>query len=475
MSQAAQAPAPKRRAAASPPPPPPQGATQMPARPAAPSSTAVGAPPRAAVELPSAPAGAGRRVRSAVQGLLSGTPGRMRLLGAAAAAAALLFGVVAAGNLLANDAAAARATTNTDQVVRVQKVYADLLLADATATNSFLVGGLEAPEQRATYEQAMDRATRGIAEAASVQPADAEALAALSAQVQRYGQLVEQARAYNRQGLPVGAQYLTLASAGLRSDAAPVLAALLEANSNRSTDELSNAGWSLPLAASGALAVLVFVLVLVWFARRTHRYVNLPLAAGALALLVAAGVGTYGITSAGRQLTSTQDDQLAATIALSTARTSAYDAKANESLTLIRRGSGAAFEKAWQTSAAQVTASLSDLEGKPSAASIAGDLATGWASYATAHQAIRAADDGGTWDNAVKLASASGSGTGNEAFTAFADATTQQVDSFAAATASRIQAAMSAVRILVWVMLAAALASAVLALRGVAKRIEDYR
>lgn len=474
MTKAAKAPAPKRRAAAGPPPPPQHSAAQVPVAPA-PSPAPGGASPRAGSESPVASAGAGRRVRSAVQGLLSGTPGRMRLLGAAAAAAALLFGVVAAGNLLANDAAAARATTNTGQVVRVQKVYADLLLADATATNAFLVGGLEAPEQRATYEQAMDRATRGIAEAASVQPADAEALAALSAQVQRYGQLVEQARAYNRQGLPVGAQYLTLASAGLRSDAAPVLAALLEANSTRTANELDNASWNLPLAASGALAVVVFVLVMLWFARRTHRYLNLPLAAGTVALLAAAGVAVFAVASTGRQLTSTQDDQLAATIALSTARTSAYDAKANESLTLIRRGSGAAFEKAWQTSAARVTASLTDLEGKPSAASIAGDLAAGWSSYATAHQAIRAADDSGTWDDAVQLASASGATTGNAAFTAFADATTRQVDSFAATTATRIAAATSPMRILGWVMLAAALASAVLALRGVAKRIEDYR
>ncbi|HEX2705698.1 MAG TPA: hypothetical protein VHM65_08060, partial [Candidatus Lustribacter sp.] len=182
------------------------------------------------------------QVREAVRGLLSGTPGRMRLLGAVAALSAVLFGAAAALNLSANDAAIERAAGTTAQVVRVQGMYADLLLADATATNSFLVGGLEKPEQRVVYEQAMARAAAGIAGAAQAEPADGAALAALNASVQSYAQLVEQARAYNRQGVPVGAQYLKLASAGLRSDALPVLDAITTADTSRSGDEFGRAG-----------------------------------------------------------------------------------------------------------------------------------------------------------------------------------------------------------------------------------------
>ena len=116
------------------------------------------------------------------------------------------------------------------QLVRVQKIQTNLLSADATATNAFLVGGLEPARQRAAYDQAM-RATSGlIAEAARAQPADAEALAALNQQVLSYAASIEQARANNRQGFPVGAQYLRTASTQLRVDALPLLDNLVSAN-----------------------------------------------------------------------------------------------------------------------------------------------------------------------------------------------------------------------------------------------------
>ena len=102
----------------------------------------------------------------------------------------------------------------------MQKIQTNLLSADATATNAFLVGGLEPPAQRASYDQAMTTPARLIAEAAQAQPADAEALAALNQELVSYAAAIEQARANNRQGLPVGAQYLRNASAQLRADGA---------------------------------------------------------------------------------------------------------------------------------------------------------------------------------------------------------------------------------------------------------------
>ena len=51
------------------------------------------------------------------------------------------------------------------QLVGIQDVRNDLVVADATATNAFLVGGLEPPEQRARYDEA-DRVRRERARAA---------------------------------------------------------------------------------------------------------------------------------------------------------------------------------------------------------------------------------------------------------------------------------------------------------------------
>jgi hypothetical protein len=415
------------------------------------------------------------QVRAAVKGMLSGTPGRMRLLGAVSALAAVVFGAATTVNLTANEAAVTRAAATTAQVVRVQGLYADLLLADATATNAFLVGGLEKPEQRAAYDQAIQRATTGIAEAASAEPADGTALAALNTTVQTYVQLVEQARAYNRQGLPVGAQYLKLASAGLRSDALPILDAVTAANTARSGDELGRSAWTLPLILGGLLSLAVFGYVLVWFARRTHRYVNVPLAAGALGLGLVLVIGLTMAGRAGAKVNEVRRDQLAAAVTLANARAAAYDAKSNESLTLIARGSGGAFEASWKAQSDKVVADLEQLGARPSGNDTSTALRKTWSAYVDAHQSIRKTDDGGGWDRAVDLASATGDGTANAAFADFDKTASAAVNALGAAVTDRLGEARGGLNLTAWALLALTVASAVAALRGANQRIEEYR
>ena len=131
--------------------------------------------------------------------------------------ASLIVGVIGALTFAYLAYSLNRAEADTAQLIRVQKIQTNLLTADATATNAFLVGGLEPPAQRAAYDQAMLAASTLIAEAARAQPADTEALSALNQQVVSYAGSIEQARANNRQGLPIGAQYLRVASTQLRT------------------------------------------------------------------------------------------------------------------------------------------------------------------------------------------------------------------------------------------------------------------
>src|SRR4051794_11947031 len=145
------------------------------------------APPRAGT--PAAP-----RSRSVVGSALEGTPGRMRLLAFVAAVVAAAFGLVGAMSLWSSAGALERADHNTAQVVRIQTIYADLVRADAAATSSFLVGGIENPAQRADYDASMDRVAQGIAAAAEAQPADGDALGTLNGAVQDYAATVEEAR-----------------------------------------------------------------------------------------------------------------------------------------------------------------------------------------------------------------------------------------------------------------------------------------
>ena len=111
-------------------------------------------------------------------------------------------------------------------------------------------------------------------------------------------------------------------------------------------------------------------LALVWLARRTRRYVNLPLAAAALVVLVTLVVGTVGLLAVKEGVDTTRDGVYAATLSTAQARIAGFDAKSNESLTLIARGSGAAFEKAWQASNAAVNAELTELAQNPASSGL---------------------------------------------------------------------------------------------------------
>lgn len=405
------------------------------------------------------------RARAVVSGLLEGTPGRMRLIGAAAVAAALALGAASANAVLQSRAAVERAANNTAQVVRVQSIHVDLLRADAIATNAFLVGGLEPPEQRAAYDAAMSRVARSVAAAAAAQPADGRALGALSDQVQKYGALVEQARSNNRLGLPVGAQYLKQASAGLRADAIPILAAISKANEHRSAAEFGRAGsrWQLVI---GVLGIAVLAGVAVWLARRTHRYLNLSLTGATALVLLALLAALWVIGSVDARTTQVADNDYAHAVALADVRTAANDARSNESLTLIARGSGSAFEKAWQADAAAVRASL-QRSGV--------DVATEWNAYAATHTEIRRLDDTGEWDAAVARATtlaASGAGAQFSRFDQLVTAARDRASAGAVDTLDGIGRSAPVFALLIGLV---ALVASWLVVRGIGQRIEEYK
>ncbi|EWT04168.1 hypothetical protein N864_15450 [Intrasporangium chromatireducens Q5-1] len=402
--------------------------------------------------------------RTVFHSLVHGTPGRMRLLGVVAVVAALLLGAVCAQALIGSRAAADRAATNIAQVVRAQSLQVDLLRADALATNAFLVGGLEPSDQRAAYDQAMTTVAKGIAEAAAAQPADGDALAALSVQVQTYATLVEQARSNNRLGLPVGATYLTQASAGLRSDAIPIIDSIVRANEGRATAEFDRAD-STALLLVGVVAVIVLIGVAVWLARRTHRYVNAPLAVAIVLLVIGlvvalSTIGTVGATAADVRANQYQD-----TVQLARVSTAANDARANESLTLIRRGSGSDNEKAWKADATTVEKAL---------AAYSTPLLQEWQRYADGHREIRSLDDHGNWDKAVSLATSTQAQAPGTLFAQFDKDVTAQRDAASQGAVARIDGLGGAAPAYAVGIGLLSLIACWLIIRGIGKRIEEY-
>ncbi len=333
--------------------------------------------------------------QSAGVGFFEDVPRLLNRLQVLAVAACVLFAALAGVVQVLSTQANGRAADNTAQVVRVQEIQTSLLRADAIATTAFLVGGLEPPAARAEYDAAIDDVLRLITDAADAQPADRQVLADLNVEVRAYTTAVAQARDYNRQNFVIGIAYLNSAGDGLRADAIPMVAALVDANSERATDEMGGQH-PLWLLVIGLLAAAALVLINQQVARRFRRRVNVGLVGAAAGIAILTLVISFhaGNKSSGNQ--AIRDGAYRTAVSEASARTAANDAKAQESQGLINRGSGAAYEELFDSAAAIVTDNASP-----------GTLRR-WQTYVVQHDQVRELDDDGDWDAAVALATSSG-------------------------------------------------------------------
>ncbi|MGZ8751005.1 MAG: hypothetical protein ACXWYP_09030 [Pseudonocardia sp.] len=302
---------------------------------------------------------------------------------------------------------------------------------------------------------------RLVADAAEAQPADREALAALNIEVTAYATTIAQARDNNRQGFPVGAEYLRGAGSGLRADALPIVAALVAANSERAEDEMSGQH-TLLLLLTGALTLVVLWWLNRELARRFRRRVNVGLAGAAVAVAL---VTLVAVVFSGYR-SGVNDDLRAGSyqraVDEASARTAANDAKANESLRLIARGSGQVYEDAWAASAATVD-----------------DHAVGatlglWRAYVATHEQIVALDEDGAWDQAVVLATTRGDDGSTASLNAFDAAAQAAVTEAGEDTASDLRSGGPLALVLAILTLLAGVGAAGVATWGVNQRRREF-
>ncbi|GHH75405.1 hypothetical protein [Promicromonospora soli] len=412
--------------------------------------------------------------RSRLSAGLATTPGRLALATTVAVVACLVLGVT--GFLAGNTQSAALRDAQRDaaQLVGTQELRNDLVSADATATNAFLVGGLEPAEARARYEASLTEAAEALPTLASTaHDAEAADLATVSDSVQRYSGLVESARANNRQGFPVGAAYLDQASAALRGEVLPTLDEVALSTSERVDDDLGSVSLAQVLLLFVLLGLVALGAVQLWLARRTHRVLNTGLAAASVALLVGGIVVTAAVLGGNGVARSVASGPYAATVATSQALALATDAKSMESFTLIKRGSGADFEESYQTSLDEARTLLTEAE-DATETGIDGsrELLDAWDAK---HAEIRELDDDGDWEAAVKAATSTAEGSAGAAFTAFSDHAHADVEATSTDAVNRLGSAATTAQIAAWVALVLGVAGAVAAAAGMNVRLKEYR
>jgi hypothetical protein len=295
--------------------------------------------------------------------------------------------------------------------VQAQALYHALSDADATAASAFLSNGVEPPALRDRYRADIAAASAALAAVTEGGASDRAAVELISAQLPVYTGIVDTARADNRLGLPLGAAYLREASGLMRQQLLPAAERLYRTETDLLRADRSGGGefpW---------LAVPLLVLTLVGLAlaqrhllRRTNRLVNLGLAAASLAALVMLVWTGWSWLIVHDHLDKADRAGSAQVDLLAQARIAALQARADEALTLVARGSGADFEKDFGAAMTRLAGPdgndgllkrARDRASDPAVIDAALSDARAWGA---AHQKVRGLDDGGNYPDAVKLA-----------------------------------------------------------------------
>jgi hypothetical protein len=220
------------------------------------------------------------------------------------------------------------------------RLYTTLSVADAAAATAF-IAQTEPRAVRLRYEQAITDASVAVTRASSGLTDDnlVQLLGRINGELAVYTGLVEIARTNNRAGKPVGSSYLSEASGLMQSKILPDAQQLYQATSAR-VDSETTASTQVP-----APVILVVAATVVfgafshrWLARRTRRRINPGLVVGGLGILIMVvwvGTALTISTTASRSAKDTAAESLKTVTDMAI---TAQQARADETLSLIRRG-----------------------------------------------------------------------------------------------------------------------------------------
>lgn len=383
---------------------------------------------------------------------------RLQIIGMAAV---LLFGLASGVVQLLSYQSDGRAADDTEQLLRVQGIQSSLLHADALATNEFLIGGEGDPDLSADYDVAIEDLLQQVAAAADAQPADEKALEALIVEVNAYTTAVTEAQANSRQQLVVGNTYLSQASEALRTDAQPILANLVDANTERAEDSMGGQHpfW---LLFVGLVAVVVLIWLSVLLASRFRRYLNIGVAVAGVIIVVTTLVASVAAWRGDDQNDELLENELQTAVDQAAARTAGNDAKAYESLRLILQGSGPTYEPKWEAAAAIVEDRASSR------------VRDAWDAYADGHLQIASLDDRDRWFDAKKIAIDSGDEAPTANFDRFDEAAQAVADENGQTTTDELRAGRTLSLIGSLLTLVLGFVAAVAIARGIGARRREY-
>jgi hypothetical protein len=243
------------------------------------------------------------------------------------------------------------------------------------------------------------------------------------------------------------------------------------------TDHNSGARYPYIAVLLGVVALTALGFAQRYLTRRTRRLVNPGLAAATLALLAALIYQNVAWFELHSHLDSAQANGSSQVQALATARIDALQARADEALTLVARGSGGSFEDDFKKTMTDLVGAHGQLHvaastaTDPTVRAAIGNAISDVASWQTVHTGLRADDDNGNYPAAVTVAT----GPASLAFTNVDRELARGIQASDATFTKQAAEAGQSVRIVGIVVVILTLLTLAGAAIGVSRRIAEYR
>ena len=295
------------------------------------------------------------------------TPGRLLAIGAILAMLGVLSAFAISTTITERQLQLTNVLDHTEPMAfAAGQLYTTLSVADAAAATA-MISGAEPQAVRQRYEQAITDAAVAVTRASSglTDPALVELLGRTNARLAVYTGLIETARTNNRVGNPVGSSYLSEASALMQQTILPDAQRLYEATSAR-VDAETTASATIPAPVIIVVATTLFFGAFAhrWLARHTKRRVNVGLVIGGLAIaimIIWVGTALAISTASSRAAKNTAAESLRAVTSLAI---TAQQARADETLALIRRGDEDVRKRSYYQRVDQMRDELRDYLGR---------------------------------------------------------------------------------------------------------------
>lgn len=293
------------------------------------------------------------------------SPAKLIAVGLVLLGLCLVAGVVTASQVSSRQHALDRLLESAEPDANsAQRLYTSLSVADAKAGTAFIFGGLEPQSVLDAYNQAIGEASAELVAQSTtgtnsaVDP-DVALRRGIATELPVYTELIQTARTNNRLGHPVGSAYLSEASNLMQTKMLPNAHELQQHRTSAIADiqrRHVRPPWLAIILPIVALAALVAAQV--YLARRWHRLLNpgLLIATATLVVLLAWTI-TAGSISA-LSTTDGRDNGAVPNSELIESRILTQQARAAETLKLVRRDDSGDYDRIYNDATTQLTGLL---------------------------------------------------------------------------------------------------------------------